>query len=243
MLDVGPGLDALAHLATPIVFASLVLGVALGLITGALPAGANLPVLIVLMGFAFHMDPYIALAIVIGHLAVNGTTDPIPCILMGIPGSASAQATVLDGYPMARKGLAGQALGAAYMASLIGGLIGAIGLLLSLPVARTVLRVFGSPEFFILGLFGIAIVGIVSSGALIKGLLAGALGLTLALVGIDPVRGATRGTLGWEFLWDGINIVPAIVGLFAIPEIVNLVVSGTPVAKERLDRMLEGVNV
>jgi putative tricarboxylic transport membrane protein len=238
-----PGLDALSHLATPAIFGALVLGVALGLITGALPAGANLPVLIVLMGFAFHLDPFIGVAIVIGHLAVAGTTDPIPCILMGIPGSASAQATVLDGYPLARKGRAGYALSVAYTASLMGGLIGATGLLLSIPVARQVLRVFGSPEFFLLGLMGIAVVGIVSSGALLRGLLAGCLGLTLALVGTDPVRGVTRATLGWEFLWDGIDLVPAIVGLFAVPEILNLVVSGTPIARDQLDRVLQGVNV
>jgi putative tricarboxylic transport membrane protein len=242
MLDFGSALDALQHLATPTIFASLVLGVGLGLITGALPAGANLPVLVVLMGFAFHLDPFVGVAIVIGHLAVGGTTDPIPCILMGIPGSASAQATVLDGYPLARKGRAGYALSVAYTASLMGGLIGAAGLLLSIPVARQVLKVFGSPEFFILGLMGIAVVGIVSSGALLRGLLAGCLGLTLALVGTDPVRGVTRATLGWEFLWDGFGLVPAIVGLFAIPEILNLVVSGSPIAKVDMDRMLKSVN-
>src|SRR6266508_1077494 len=127
--------SATAHLFTPWVMLALIAGTGLGLITGALPAGANLPVLVVMMGFAFHLDPFIAVAVVIGHLAVNGTTDPIPCILMGIPGSASAQATILDGYPMARKGLAGRALSAAYMASMIGGIIGALCLLTSLPIA------------------------------------------------------------------------------------------------------------
>lgn len=242
-MDFTPGLDAVGHLFTPYIFGSLVLGVGLGLITGALPAGANLPVLVVLMGFALHLDPFVGVAIVIGHLAVAGTTDPIPCILMGIPGSAAAQATVLDGHPLARQGRAGYALSVAYTASLMGGLIGAIGLLLSIPVARQVLRVFGSPEFFILGLMGIAVVGIVSSGAFLRGLLAGCLGLTLALVGTDPVRGVTRATFGWDFLWDGFNLVPVIVGLFALPEVLNLVVSGSPIARDDVDTMLQSVNV
>ena len=107
------GLDAALRFGQPMVLVGLIFGVACGLISGALPAGANLPVLVVMMGFAFQLDPFVAVAVVIGNLAVNGTTDPIPCILMGIPGSSVAQATVLDGYPMARRGEAGRALGCA----------------------------------------------------------------------------------------------------------------------------------
>jgi putative tricarboxylic transport membrane protein len=236
------GLDAALHFGQPLVLLGLIFGVACGLISGALPAGANLPVLVVMMGFAFQLDPFVAVAVVIGNLAVNGTTDPIPCILMGIPGSSVAQATVLDGYPMARRGEAGRALAAAYMASLIGGVIGAAALLLSLPIAREVLKLFGSSEFFMLSLLGIAVVGIVSSGAFTKGLLAGALGLTLAMVGSDPVRGVPRATLGIEHLFNGINIIPVVVGLFAIPELLNLVIGGTPIAQSDLDRALANVN-
>lgn len=234
--------DAAVHLAQPTVLLALVGGVACGLISGALPAGANLPVLVVMMGFAFHLDPWVAMAVVIGNLAVNGTTDPIPCILMGIPGSSVAQATVLDGYPMARQGKAGVALAAAYMASLIGGVIGAIALMASLPVAREILRLFGSAEFFLLSLIGIAIVGIVSSGAVLKGLLAGTLGLTLALIGTDPIRGVPRATMGIEHLYNGINLIPVVVGLFALPELLNLVIGGTPVIKGDLDQALRDVN-
>jgi TctA family transporter len=237
------GLDAALRFGQPMVIAGLLFGVACGLISGALPAGANLPVLVVMMGFAFQLDPFVAVAVVIGNLAVGGTTDPIPCILMGIPGSSVAQATVLDGYPMARRGEAGRALAAAYMASLIGGVIGAIALLFSLPVAREVLKLFGSSEFFMLSLLGIAVVGIVSSGALTRGLLAGALGLALAMVGTDPIRGVPRATLGIEHLYNGINLIPVVVGLFAIPELLNLVIGGTPIAQADLDQALRNVNI
>jgi len=235
-------LIAAQQLFSPLVFLSLLAGIAMGLVVGAMPIGGNLPLVVVLMGFAFVLDPYIAMAMVVGKMAVNGTTDPIPAILLGIPGSASCQATVLDGYPLARQGLAGRALAAAYMSSLIGGLFGVIAFLAVIPFARILLQQFGSAEFFLLGLIGISMVGIVSSGALIKGLLAGAFGLGIALIGTDPVLGLPRATFGSEFLYDGISLIPMIIGLFAVPEMLNLVVSDSPVAKERLDLMLGKVH-
>ena len=226
--------DAGGKLFTLWPFLALALGVAIGLINGALPAGGSIPLLIILMGFAYGMDPYVAIPLVIGAMAVNGTTDPIPCILLGIPGSASAQATILDGHPLAQQGRAGYALSAAYASSLIGGLIGAVALALFVPVARGFLTLFGSVEFFILSLIGIAIVGVVSTGALIKGLLGAAFGLAIALIGVDPITGTER-LVAVEYLWDGIPLVPAIVGLFAIPEILDLVVSDKPIARAQLD--------
>jgi TctA family transporter len=233
--------SAFNHLFTFLPMLALVVGTFFGLISGAMPGG-SLPFLVVLMGFAFHLDPYIAIPLAIGHMAVTSTTDAIPCILMGIPGSASAQATILDGYPMAKQGRAGEALAAAYFASLLGGIIGAIALAASLPVARALLRLFGSPEFFLMGLIGIAMVGIVSSGALVKGLLAGTLGLAIAMVGFDPISGVPRATFGIQYLWDGLPLIPVIVGLFAIPEFLDMVISDSPIARERMDLLKRDVN-
>lgn len=233
--------DAFAHLLTPLPMLALIAGVLLGVVSGAMPAG-GLPVLIVLMGFAYHMDPYIAIPLAIGHMAAVPTTDAIPCILLGMPGSATAQATILDGYPMAKKGLAGEALAAAYFASLLGGLVGAIGLAASLPVARSLLKLFGAPEFFLLGIVGICVVGVVSSGALVKGLLAALFGLAISMVGFDEVVGMPRATFGIQYLWDGVPLIPAIIGLFALPELLDMVVSDTPIARERLDLMMGDVN-
>jgi TctA family transporter len=227
-------IDAAGKLFTLWPLLALAGGVAIGLINGALPAGGSIPLLIILMGFAYGMDPYVAIPLVIGAMAVNGTTDPIPCILLGIPGSASAQATILDGHPLARQGRAGYALSAAYASSLIGGLIGAAALALFVPVARSFLSLFGSVEFFVLSLIGIAIVGVVSTGAFIKGLLGAVFGLAIALIGVDPITGTERLVLV-EYLWDGIPLVPAIIGLFAIPEILDLVISDKPIARQALD--------
>ena len=226
--------DAASKLFTLWPLLALSLGVAIGLINGALPAGGSIPLLIILMGFAYGMDPYVAIPLVIGAMAVNGTTDPIPCILLGIPGAASAQATILDGYPLAQQGRAGYALAAAYTSSLVGGLIGAAALALFVPVARSVLNLFGSVEFFVLSLIGIAIVGVVSTGALIKGLLGAAFGLAIALIGVDGITGTER-FVPVEYLWEGIPLVPAIIGLFALPEILDLVVSDKPIARATLD--------
>ncbi|HWP59973.1 MAG TPA: tripartite tricarboxylate transporter permease [Candidatus Acidoferrales bacterium] len=226
--------DAAGKLFTLWPLLSLGLGVAIGLINGALPAGGSIPLLVILMGFAYGMDPYIAIPLVIGAMAVNGTTDPIPCILLGIPGAASAQATILDGHPLARQGRAGYALSAAYASSLVGGLIGAAALALFVPVARIVLNLFGSVEFFVLSLIGVAIVGVVSTGALVKGLLGAAFGLAIALIGVDGITGTER-FVPIEYLWEGIPLVPAIIGLFALPEILDLVVSDKPIARSGVD--------
>ena len=104
----------------------------IALFSGATPGG-NLPIAAIVLGFAGYFDPWITVTAVIFYLAANDITEPVPSILLGIPGSRSAQATVLDGYPMAQKGLAGIALGASYMCTLVGGIIGALALLLALP--------------------------------------------------------------------------------------------------------------
>ena len=213
----------------------------IALASGLMPGG-GLPFLVVVLSFATELDPFISLPIVIGYMAANDLTEPIPSILLGIPGARSSQATILDGYPLARQGHAGYALGASYTASLIGGLIGGVALLAVLPFARELLRLFGSPEFFLLSLLGIAAVGIVSAGAVVKGLLTACLGLLIGLIGFTNVAAQTRATFGIDYLYDGVHIVPVVVGLFAIPEIADLVISNTPVAKERLSDMLKEGN-
>jgi TctA family transporter len=229
-------LSALTNLFLPLPLIALLAGVLVGILSGAMPGG-SLPGLVILMGFAYHMDPYIALPMAIGMIAVTSTSDTLPAVLLGVPGSASGQATILDGYALAKQGRAGEALSAAYFASLLGGLFGALALFISIPVARSLINIFASPEFFIMGLIGIAIVGIISSGAVIKGLLAGLFGLGLSMIGFDPLTGTPRGTFEISYLWDGIPIIPMIMGLFALPELVDMVTSNTTIAKQGFNPM------
>ena len=209
---------------------ALIVGVVVGVLNGAMPGGA-VPSLIVLLGFAYGLDPYIALPLAIGMVATVPTGDTLPAVLLGMPGSTSGQATILDGNPMARQGKAGVALSAAYFSSLLGGIIGAIFLFLTIPVARPIVNTFSAAEFFVLGLVAIGVVGVVSSGALLRGLIAGAFGLLIASVGYDDATGAHRLTFGQDYLWDGIHIIPVVIGLFAIPEFFDMVVSDISIAR------------
>ena len=234
-------LDGAQRLFTPGPMIAFAIMIPIALASGLMPGG-GLPFLIVVLSFATELDPFIALPVVIGYMAANDLTEPIPSILLGIPGARSSQATILDGYPLARKGYAGYALGASYTSSLIGGIVGGVALFAVIPFARELLRLFGSPEFFLLSLLGIAAVGIVSAGAVVKGLLTAVLGLLIGLIGFTNIAQAERAAFGIDYLYDGIHIVPVVVGLFAIPEIADLVISNTPVAKERLSDMLKEGN-
>ena len=224
------GGEAIGNLADWKPILALIVGVVVGVLNGAMPGGA-VPSLIVLLGFAYGLDPYIALPLAIGMVATVPTGDTLPAVLLGMPGSTSGQATILDGNPMARQGKAGVALSAAYFSSLLGGIIGAIFLFLTIPVARPIVNTFSAAEFFVLGLVAIGVVGVVSSGALLRGLIAGAFGLLIASVGYDDATGAHRLTFGQDYLWDGIHIIPVVIGLFAIPEFFDMVVSDVSIAR------------
>jgi TctA family transporter len=208
----------------------LFMGVLMGLLLGAIPGLGGLVGLAILLPFTFDMDPAMAFAIMLGLLSITSTSDTIPSVLFGVPGTAASQATILDGHPMAKKGEAGRALGAAYMASLIGGLFGAIVLAIMIPVIRPIVMSFGAPEFFMMGMLGISMVAVLSGGAPIKGLVAGAVGLLAGMVGMDPQSGTHRWVFGELYLLDGLPLVPVSLGLFALPEIADLVIRGTRIA-------------
>jgi TctA family transporter len=233
--------DAAQRLFSPGPLLVMLIMLPISLISGMMPGG-NLPIAVIVLGFAGYLDPWITVTAVVFFLAASDITEPVPSILMGIPGARSAQATILDGYPMAQRGEAGIALGASYMCTLVGGVIGAIALLLALPVSRELLRLFGSAEFFLLSLLGLLCVAVVSSGAFVKGMLTASFGLAIAMIGFSPVTGAVRADFGIEYLWDGVPLVPIVVGLFALPEAIDLVVANTPIARERLDVMLREAN-
>jgi TctA family transporter len=187
----------------------------------------------------------------LGSNAVTATTGDITSILFGVPGEGTTASTIVDGHPMAKKGEAGRALGAALMSSLVGAVFGAFVLALAIPIAAPLVLSIGSPEFFMLALLGITFVGSLSGGNIIKGLMAGGLGLMISTVGLDPIRGIPRftfeGVLGQGasiFLWDGIDLVAVTIGLFAIPEIIDLAVQGTSIAREQIGKLggvMEGV--
>jgi putative tricarboxylic transport membrane protein len=215
-------------------FAFMLLGIGLGFWVGLLPGLGGATTLALMLPFIYTMQPVEAFAFLLGMHAVVATTGDITSVLFGVPGEATSAATILDGHAMAKKGEAGRALGAALASSLVGAVIGAFALALAIPVVRPLVLTFGSPELFMLAIVGIAFIASLSSqGArgLLRGFLAGALGLYLATVGPDPQAGVARYTLGTLYLWQGLELVPVLVGIFAIPEIIDLMVRGSSIAQ------------
>lgn len=226
-------------------FGYMLIGIVIGFWVGLLPGIGGLATLALMLPFSYTIkDPVQAFCFLLGMLAVTGTTGDLTSILFGIPGEASSAALILDGYPMSKKGEAGRALGAAIASSVVGAIIGALSLAISIPIMRPLVLLFGSPELFILMIMGITFIGTLAGSSLIKGLLAGGVGLILAAIGVDPQTGSLRYTFGFLYLWDRLDIVPVVVGLFAIPEIVDLAVRGTSISqvpKGKLTGVMEGV--
>ncbi|MBT5458253.1 MAG: tripartite tricarboxylate transporter permease, partial [Rhodospirillaceae bacterium] len=202
----------------------LFLGVLLGLFVGVIPGLGGLVGLSLLLPFTFDMDPYTALALLMGLQAVTVTSDTIPAVMFGVPGTVGSAATILDGYPMARKGEAGRAYGAAFTASVIGGLWGALLLGVSIPVLRPIILHIGSPELLSFCIFGLSLASVLSGGSLLKGLGGACIGLIVATAGDDPQTGTLRWTFDSLYLWDGLPVVPLALGLFAIPELADLAI-------------------
>jgi TctA family transporter len=209
----------------------MLLGVGVGLVIGILPGLGGIAGMSILLPFVYGMDTVSALALLIGLLAVVPTGDTFSSILMGIPGSAASQATILDGFPMAKRGEAARALSAAFFGSMLGGLFGALVLTGFIVVARPIILAFSSAELFMLTVLGLGMVGVLSGSSLVKGLLSCALGLLLGMVGAAPANGEWRLVFGIEYLVDGLPLVVVALGLFAIPEIIDLLRRNTAISQ------------
>ena len=228
MLDMA--MSAAVTMADPLRLSFLGLGVLFGLILGVIPGLGGLVGLSLLLPFTFNMDPFTALAFLMGLQAVVVTSDTIPAVLFGVPGTVGSAATILDGYPMAQKGEAGRAFGAAFTASVLGGLYGAVLLAMAVPIIRPIILEIGSPELFAICIFGLSLVAVLSGGTPLKGLAAACIGLLVATAGDDPQTGTLRWTFDSLYLWDGLPVVPLALGLFAIPEIADMVISRKNIA-------------
>ncbi len=228
----------------PATFGLMLVGIAVGFVVGILPGLGGPTTLAMMLPFIFTMKPVEAFAFLLGMAAVTATTGDITSVLFGVPGEPTTASTIVDGHPMAKKGEAGRALGAALMSSLVGAIFGAFALALAIPVVRPLVLTFGSPEFFMLAVLGLTFVASLSGEALVKGLLAGGMGLLLATIGLDPMSGIQRYTFSQLFLWDGIGLVPITIGFFAIPEVIDLAVQGSAISRVKVDKLggvMEGV--
>jgi len=213
-------------------FGFLMIGVAVGLIFGAIPGIGGITAFIILFPLLLTLGAEAAFALIIGLFAVTTTSDTVSSVLLGIPGTSGSQATILDGHAMAQKGEAARALGAAYVASAIGGVFGALVLAVGLQILRPLVLLLQSPEFFALGVWGITMVSVLSGRTPIKGIAMGVLGLMAATVGIEMTIGMERYTFGQMYLMDGIPAGLVALGLFGIPELMSLAIGRTSIARK-----------
>ena len=219
--------DAWMLILDPKALAYLAIGVLLGLSVGVFPGLGGIAGLSLMLPFMFGLEPIYGLALMIGLVAVVPTSDTFASVLMGIPGSSSSQATVLDGFPLAKQGQAARALSSAFASSLFGGLVGAIFLTFFILVARPIVLMFQSPELLMIAIFGISMVGILAGHVALKGLAAAGLGMMIAMIGEGPFNGQPRlASYDYPYILDGLKLVIVGLGIFAIPEIVALLRKG-----------------
>ncbi len=215
--------DAFSLISQPQHLLYLILGVLLGLSVGVFPGLGGIAGLSLVLPFVYGMDPISGLALMVGLVAVIPTSDTFASVLMGIPGSSASQATVLDGFPLAKKGEAARALSAAFASSLFGGLFGATILTFFILIARPLVLAFGLPEMLMVTILGLSMVAILAGRIPLKGLAAAGLGLMVGTIGAADAGGAPRMSgYDWDYLYDGLKLVIVGLGIFAIPEIISL---------------------
>src|SRR5690349_8604461 len=199
----------------------LAIGTLVGVVGGPLPGITNTRTVIMVLPFTFGLEPLQGLAAMVGVYVGGESGGLIASCLLGIPGKPSSIATMFDGFPMSKKGEPGRALWLGIWASFFGGLLGAIFLVgATEPLAKLALE-FGPWEYFSLFIFALSMVAGLTGASLTKGLLSGAIGLIVTVMGNDPVMGQPRLTLGIPFLEGGIPFLPVLIGVFAFAQIMS----------------------
>lgn len=201
----------------------MVMGVAVGILVGALPGLTVTMALALLLPFTFSMQGDTAL-ITMGGLYIGGMFGGcISAILINTPGTPSAIATTFDGYPLTKKGKPHHAIAMAALSSGIGGIIGGFALLFLTPMLASVALEFGPPEYFWIAILGLTMIATLSSGSMLKGLIGGAFGLLLSTIGIAPIGGESRFTFGFSSLQAGLELIVILIAFFCIPEVISMI--------------------
>jgi len=222
---------------TPQALTFLAIGLIAGFVVGVLPGFGGANAAAIILPFSLTLPAEVALILIAGIYAGASFAGAVPAILINVPGTAGAAATAVDGYPMARKGQADLAIGVARMASAMGGSLAILTVIFLLtPLSRLALT-FGSREQFAIAFFGLAIIGTVVGKDVRKGMIAALLGLLLAAMSTSPTTARPRFTFGFLELFEGVPFVPAIVGLFAVTEMLLLASKRSVIPQELLDQM------
>ena len=223
----------------PMLILLIAVGVFLGIYIGAIPGLSATMAISLLVSFTFGWDTNAALAIMMGiHCGVvyGGSRS---AILLNIPGAPAAVATALDGYPLAKKGLAGQAIGITTVSSVIGGFIGVVALAVGAPLISKLALKFAPRDYLLLAFMGLMLVGSLGTKSAVKGFISATIGVTLGMVGMDPISGVGRFTFDNVYLLSGIDYVTAQIGLFGVSEVLCQVLDReAPVVKQKVDKIV-----
>lgn len=216
-------------------------GTLAGLICGLTPGLSGRVALLIALPWAIALEPFSAVTFLVALHAVVHTSGSIPAILFGIPTSASESATVVDGYPMVRANRGGEAIGATIAASAFGGVLGAVALMLLVPLVIPMVTLLGTPEVAMLSLVGLASISALSGSNPTAGFVVAACGVLVSMIGVDPLTGTPRYTFQLLTLWDGVNVAAVIAGIFVIPEMLARVRDVPETAgTTRLHHVLDG---
>src|SRR5919112_3788262 len=233
-MDVSYGLLAELFVRSISLWWVIIPGMFLGMVVGILPGFNAQNTLIILLPLTLYMNIEASMALMIALYCTTQLGGGIPAILFNMPGEGGAAATTLDGYPMTRKGQAQQALVLCFAASAFGGLITTVVTMALLPALGQLGLYFRSVEMVVVMVFGLTLIAAIAAKDLLKGLIAGFFGLMIGAIGVDPVFGTPRASFGFLELNDGVPLIPALIGLFAISEALIMIESETIVRSEDL---------
>ncbi|MEM9221223.1 MAG: tripartite tricarboxylate transporter permease [Pseudomonadota bacterium] len=225
---------ALGALFEPMRLAALFAGMLVGIVFGMLPGLGGVAAVSILLPFVYTMDNYSGLAMLLGAVSVVYTSDTITSVLIGAPGSPASAPTAIEGHALAKEGKAATALGVGFLASMVGGLTGALILFVAIPVAGPLVLLLGTPELFMFALVGLFYASSMLGKNLAKGLAAACLGLLLGVVGPAQAAADFRFTFGQVYLLDGFSLTIVALGLFGVAEVIAMLASGGGIAQERV---------
>jgi putative tricarboxylic transport membrane protein len=226
-------LVAFTELLDPFRLLMLFIGLFAGALIGMLPGLGGVAAVSILLPFIYTLDAYSGLAMLLGALGVVYTADTITSILVGTPGSPASAPTAIEGYAMAQQGEAGRALSAAFLSSMIGGLVGAAVLTLAIPIAGPLVLALGTPELLMLAVVGLAYASGLVGDDKAKGIIAGAFGLLLGMVGVAPAAPELRYTFGQPYLLEGLSLVVVALGFFGVAEVMSMLGKGGAISEQR----------
>ena len=223
---------AFSQIFTSLGMALLLFGIVIGLTMGIIPGLGAMATIALILPFTYgweKLDAFLLFSAIFGSTTVGGS---VTAILLNTPGTPENIATTLDGYPMARKGKAAEAIATAAFSSMCGGLISLAVFIATIPLLRSISLMFGPPEIFWLGFFALVIISAVTKGSFLGSLIIGCFALILSFHGLNPITGTPRFVHGFIYLYDGFQLIPVLLGTFAVSEMIKLSLERESIAYE-----------